>query len=844
MNKLEFFALAADSGQWTFDLLSALIGAVLTAIIAVLMYVYRKVIGKIWRSAGAQTRQMIDKLTASVELHYYDGLPAYLDTFEVLPHIIPLKELFVAPRFITPLPRPSLIQDSAPLPPRVILGPVWQSSKYLLVTGRPGSGKTALLLHLARTFAQQNQQGTYDPSQKHIPIYVNLVELSTALPALDAATPEQSEPGGQIPPRSQKNAADDPAAILIANVTSHVSVLIGGNLGNQLRRWLTGEQALVLLDGLDALNPGEQARAMDWIGKLVERYPQPRYVVAAPTRGYGRLANLGFAAVPLAEWSSIETHELARRWTKVQQESDEHVKRLSDAIKPAPGTVLLPLDSTLTAVVWRKTGSVPATLSGIYGQFVDSLLEETANQLSPTTPRLSVLLNHAILGQVATLMLKEGRHKASRDEIERIIAELVPTDGGQASLPSQGATGPNLPKSTADSLEIFVKSGLLIEQGQAMYGFPHPRIELYLAAWNLAQRQEMATLLERVDDPMWSDVFEFCAGMLNISPLIDTYLKQPDDLLGTRLWTAVSWAAGAPLEAPWRGKVLGEVARLWMQPNPPPQVRERALSGLLSTRDKGLPYLFKKAMTHPDPKRRAQAVQGLGKLGREPDLEELKKALQDTEKQVCIAAAHAIESIPGDAAIEVLVDALLQADEPIQQAAAEALAMHSEKGKNILREAVKEEDLLVRRATAFGLRLVGETWALELLAQMEREDSQWMVRSAAIEALRLAHKSEAEVELDLTPLKLEEQGWLVEWGATRGIGVGLGRTALPVLIRALAEGDAQVKLAAIRAMARLGEAETIAPLRQALGEPDDTIQTEALRALTEISARTGQKITS
>jgi HEAT repeat protein len=236
-------------------------------------------------------------------------------------------------------------------------------------------------------------------------------------------------------------------------------------------------------------------------------------------------------------------------------------------------------------------------------------------------------------------------------------------------------------------------------------------------------------------------------------------------------------------------------------------------------------------------------VRGIGLLAREADLAEIAKALQDPELEVREAAVYALGHIPSEATVEPLIDTLLEADESMRQVAAEALAKKGEKGHAILRDATKEEDLLVRRAATFGLSAVGEEWAFELLGQVERQDSQWMVRSAATEALQRAKKTQqAAAKLDLSPLSLDEQGWLVEWGATRGMSVGLGRTAMPVLMRALAEGDAQVKLAAIRTIARMGDADMIIHLRPLLGEPDPTLRAAAFRTIAEISARTGKVV--
>ena len=96
--------------------------------------------------------------------------------------------------------------------------------------------------------------------------------------------------------------------------------------------------------------------------------------------------------------------------------------------------------------------------------------------------------------------------------------------------------------------------------------------------------------------------------------------------------------------------------------------------------------------------------------------------------------------------------------------------------------------------------------------------------------------------LDCSPIVLDRQGWLVEWGATRGMSVGLGRSAEPVLMRALAEGDAPVKLAAIQTLANIGGEAALEPLRAQLASSDPDVHAAVYQALKAISDKTGTKI--
>jgi HEAT repeat protein len=254
-----------------------------------------------------------------------------------------------------------------------------------------------------------------------------------------------------------------------------------------------------------------------------------------------------------------------------------------------------------------------------------------------------------------------------------------------------------------------------------------------------------------------------------------------------------------------------------------------------------LGYVFKQALASPDPLVRALALRGLGMLGREQDLPTFEAALKDPDASVGEASVRAMGSVGGTAGIEHLANVLLEADESQRKVAALTLAKCGDEGQRLLKDAVREDDMLVRRATTFGLAATRADWAREILLKLEKDDPQWFVRSAASEALA-SMQSVQEYALDCSPIALDKQGWLVEWGATRGMPVGLGRSAEPVLMRALAEGDTPVKLAAIQTLANIGGETAIEPLRAQLASSDPDVHAAAYQALKAISDKTGIKI--
>jgi HEAT repeat protein len=387
----------------------------------------------------------------------------------------------------------------------------------------------------------------------------------------------------------------------------------------------------------------------------------------------------------------------------------------------------------------------------------------------------------------------------------------------------------------------------LVPFGLDGWTFAHRRVAAYLAAWHAVHTG--LTLDGQLDQPQWADVLDFYASLTNPEPLIKRSLAAPDDLGRTRLWTAARWTGYAPPDAPWRSRVLGEVARAWLQPDQYSQFRDRAFDSLIATHDKGLAFMFKRSLAHADPQVRALSLRGLARLGRETDLPVFNAALADAAPEVRTEAIRGLgylASHGSNPATEQLIKLVLEQDEDGRRLAAELLADCGVEGHQILREAAGEEDIKVRRAAAYGLAATGKDWARDLLKKLEHDDKQWFVRSAATDALSLmqlrVRPPTAEPPLDLTPLVIDQQGWLVEWAAQQGLGIGVGRQANAAMLRAMTDGPTPVRLAALQTLRLTGDLSHHDQLRALLVDSDRAVREAAFTALEAIGQRTGQHL--
>jgi hypothetical protein len=141
----------------------------------------------------------------------------------------------------------------------------------------------------------------------------------------------------------------------------------------------------------------------------------------------------------------------------------------------------------------------------------------------------------------------------------------------------------------------------------------------------------------------------------------------------------------------------------------------------------------------------------------------------------------------------LVTTALLEANDEVRRAAAEALAQHPAEGYPVLKDGTTFEDVQVRRAVVFGLARIHEPWAEEIIATIQTEDEQWVVRNAAIQMIEDQKLAKAALPKDLPPI--HEMPWLIAFAGERGMGLSPGQSGWDMLEVALREGTEEEQLA-------------------------------------------------
>jgi HEAT repeat protein len=796
---------------WQFDATSALIGAAVALVLAWLAYRFRDALRLGWETVTAPLARLYHRLQASADDRYRELVATRARSLIVPAHLAPLDAVFIEPKLFSPPPLPQSISEVEPAPASQVLPlrRMLMGHSRLAILGTPGTGRTALLatiaLTCARTANDEKDEGgrararaMLEIPQKRLPLYVPLSAMDWS------ATDDE---GGQESDAVQR--------LLSAAVTA-----VGGGSGltRTVRQHLDTGQAIVLADSWDELSPQQRQWAAAWLSGLTDALPGNIWLIGAGTRGYAPLTEAGFVPLTLGPWDARQVKAFAERWVEACIPAGEQppvtLHELVAELRPAARGGASPLELALRAFVCLSDKQPPVKRAALFDRALDLLLWQEKEPGTLATCR-------AVLGQVALTLQQEGRAAASREEIETAIeTALPPLEERPARAPAhvfRALTG---------------ERGLLCPAGSNGYAFTHPLWQAYLAARQLVA-VDPTTLVERLEDPRWTEVLRFYAELGNMGPLVATWLRGPDDIFHTRFHTLSSWISVAPEGASWRDGAMAVLARGLIQPGQPAQARHALAEALAATGVTGTIYFFRQALQHPHAQVRVAAALGLIRMASESDMAMLGALLEDEDPLVRQAAVRKLAHLNVDAATRKLAHILLEGDNTLRPVAASALAMRGEEGMAFLREVVESENVMARRAAVFGL---AQAKARDLLEQVAREDEQWIVRSAASAALEEMDRQEQAAGVTPPP-QIEQLPWLISWAATQGEGVGLGNAAQHMLRRALSEGDAPARLAAAQVLAQVGRPDDVELLQAVLADPDSTVADAALDALAEISRR-------
>jgi HEAT repeat protein len=699
----------------------------------------------------------------------------------------------------------------------------------VVIVGAAGTGKTVTLAHLASLAS--NLQVQLESGKDAIPFHYHIADL-------------------QIPFDSSKN----PLTVLINAAGERAPVFDLRKIPEFIRNAFESNSALLLIDGFDEADPQTQSDTIAWIKSILDAHPQARIVTTGTADQLNGLVDLGFHPLALMAWGERRTSGFIQKW------SDAWAQAMTETQDSQPA----PIDSIILNewLSMDNTGLTPFEFTlKVWGTYAgDSLgsrvLDFIATHLRRVAPSgtpvaaLELLAMQVVLTSQPIFDPRKARSWVKQYDIvdDRTTGTLDKMNEYESDK-LEGLTDTQkirIKKSKARSagptyglLSKMVDSGLLLSHPNNKMLFLHPVFNGYLAGQAVGDNDSDTTLLAQQDWDGKLLALRYLAARGDASVVADILLKESDLPLHSSTFTVARWLRDAPKDAKWRTNVFASLLNILQAEGQPTTLRAKALAAFVASGDPGVATLFRQLLTSRSFEVIPLAALGSGAVQDRKAVSMLEEVLQAPMGAIRRASCLALVAIGAEKSFEAVARALLQGDDELRRAAAQALANNPNDGWETLREGSTLADIMVRRAVVHGLARVNEPWAMELMQTMQVEDDQWAVRNLANQYVEEISNRDPRVPKRLTAPS--ETPWLIEFAGKQGMGIPRGAPATEVLINAYKYGDTDERLAAIPYMKQNANEGIVGTLYDGMYGEDPEVREASFLALQEIAAN-GMKL--
>ncbi len=690
----------------------------------------------------------------------------------------------------------------------------------VVIVGAAGMGKTVALAHLASLAANLKVQ--LGGGRDAVPFHYHIADL-------------------QLPFDPSK----DPLTVVINAASEHAPVFDLRRLPEFIKQSFNSGTALLLVDGFDEADPQTQTDIVAWFEALGKAYTKARIVTTGTANQLNGLSGLGFHPLVLMPWGVHRISGFIQQWGEAWTRT---LPLASDTIDPLLLNEWLEMDNTgltpfeLTLKTWG------AYAGDSLGSRILDFIATHVRRVAPTGTPVAALELLAMQVVLTTQPIFDPRKARSwvkqYDIVEDQPIESVETvstteDGEPVELTDTQKI--KIKKSRAGSavpshglLSKMVESGLLVSHSNEKMRFLHPVLNGYLAGQAVGDNDADTTLLAQPDWDGKAVTLHYLAARGDASAVADILLKQSDLPFHSATFVVARWLRDAPKDAQWRAKTFAGLLSILQAEGQPLTLRAQALAAFIASGDPGAATLFRQLLSSRSFTVIPLAALGSGALRDKKAVPILEEVMQAPISAVRRAACLALVAIGMDKSFEAVARALLEGDEELRRAAAQALANDPKDGYEALREGATLADIMVRRAVVHGLARVEQPWAIEMLQQMQVEDDQWAVRNLANQYVEEITHRNPRVPKKLTPPS--ETPWLIEFASKQGSGIPRGGPATDVLIQAYKYGTTEERLAAIPYLKRVATEGVIGAFYNGVYGDDPEVSEASFLAIQEISA--------
>ncbi|NET56719.1 MAG: NACHT domain-containing protein [Symploca sp. SIO2E6] len=393
-----------------------------------------------------------------------------------------------------------------------VVNEIWQydSHRYLVILGDPGSGKSIFLQYLALNWARSPLD--------------NVIELPIPL-LIELRTYNRDRNSGEC----QDLLEFFHKGNVICRLNQH-----------QLQEKLKAGKVLVMFDGLDEVfEPTQREKVITDIHRFTNEYPKVRVIVTSRIIGYKhqRLRDAKFRHFLLQDLESEQIQDFIYRWHELtftdeadKERKRERLQRAIDTSKAIGELAGNPLLLTMMAILNRNQ-ELPRDRPELYNQASRVLLHQwDVERKLLADPRVDVVAidykdKQAILRQIAYFMQAADKGLAGNlirgSDLERILTGYLKS------------VEVSNPRTIARLLieQLRGRNFILCFLGGDSYGFVHRTFLEYFCASEFVERfskrgieggltlEELKTEVfgKHWQDESWHEVLRLIAGMIDTS---------------------------------------------------------------------------------------------------------------------------------------------------------------------------------------------------------------------------------------------------------------------------------------------------------------------------------------